>query len=299
MSTEDEDFLKMSRVNEDPTPNNILLNNFPLKDFLGLTPSEMHSIVYDPFGQDSGFKINLVNDEILGKIPFFVLAEHLLLMIYRDKKAKLTPKGFLSLKYCDELMEEKIIQEIYYKLAGRKRTGEDYLPSLKAVRITLLLGELIESKKNKLTISDYGFQLLEEKNRQEIFEVIFYAFTQNFLWAHLDRYGSELIGQLGFVFSLSMLKHYGHTSNSLLFYANKYKEAFPLLMNPHKEHHYFPIDQQFISCYRTRVFERFFKWFGFVNEDEYDFISNEKCRYSKTDIVEKLFVIPELLDQFL
>ena len=299
MSSEDQDFLKMSRVNEDPSPKNILLNNFPLKEFLGLTPSEMHSVIYDPFGEHSEFRINFIDDEILDKIPFFVLAENLLLIIYCDKKVKLTPKGFLPTKYCDELGRKKIIDEFIYQIPDRKRIGEDYLPSIRAVRIALMLGELIICKNNKITISDYGFQLLEAKNRQALFEVIFYAFTQTFLWAHLDGYRSELIGQLGFAFSISMLKHFGDSSRNLLFYANKYKEAFPLLMNPLKDHQYFPVEHQFLSCYRVRLFDRFFEWFGLVKADEYHILDMERCSYSKIEIVDKLFTTPELLEQFL
>lgn len=299
MNTEDEDFLKMSRKNENFTSHQILLNNYPLKDFLGLTPSEMHSLIHDPFGDDSGFQINTVDDDVFDKIPFFVLAEELLLMIYRDQKVKLTSKGFLPLKYCDELGKKGIIKESIYELPERKRIGEEYLPSIKAARIALILGELITCENNKIIVSDYGSQLLEGGDRQELFEVIFYAFTENFLWAHLDGYGSALIGQFGFVFSISLLKHYGETSKDLIFYANKYKEAFPLLINHLKDYSYYPKEQQFLSCYRLRLFERFFQWFGFVKVDEFNFLKMEKCKFSKTDIVDKLFITPELLKQFL
>lgn len=299
MNTEDEDFLKMSRMNANFKVEHLLLNNYPLKDFLGLTPSEMHTIICDPFGDDSGFQIKVVEDDILDKIPFFILAEELLLIIYRDRKVKLTSKGFLPLKYCDELGGEEIIKESIYELPERKRIGEDYLPSIKAARIALMLGELITCKNNKIIVSDYGFELLEDGDRDELFKTIFYAFTENFLWAHLDGYASALTGQLGFVFSLSMLKHYGKTSHDLVFYANKYKEAFPLLMNHFKDYPYYSKEKQFLSCYRVRLFERFFQWFGFVNTDEFDLLKTEKCRYSKTDLVDKLFVTPELLEQFL
>ncbi len=299
MNPEDEDFSKMRRRNENFTSEHILFNNYPLKDFLGLTPFEMHSIIYDPFGDDSEFQVKIVEDDIQDKIPFFMLAEELLLIIYRARKVKLTSKGFLPLKYCDELGRKEIIKESIYELPERKRIGEDYLPSFKAARIALMLGELITCKNNKIIVSDYGFQLLEDGDRHELFKIIFYAFTEKFLWAHLDGHGSALIGQLGFVFSLSMLKHYVETSRDLIFYANKYRDAFPLLMNYLKDYSYYSKEKQFLSCYRLRVFERFFQWFGFINVDEFDLLNTEKCRYCKTNIVDKLLITPELFKQFL
>lgn len=101
-----EDFKNMSRFEEEINSYKILLNNHPIQDFLGLTPSEMHDLIYDPYGRNSGFQIKKVSDNALNQIPFFLLAEHLILMIYRDKYTKLTSKGCLSLKYCKELLEK-------------------------------------------------------------------------------------------------------------------------------------------------------------------------------------------------
>ena len=96
-----------------------------------------------------------------------------------------------------------------------------------------------------------------------------------------------------------MLKHFGTDSHEANFYAHKYKEAFPLLENHLRDSRFFPKNDQFISCYNLRVFQKFFNWFGLVNKDEHLTSNIEKCKYFKTDILDKLFETPELLKQFL
>lgn len=296
-----EDFKKISRFVEDETnPRQILLNNYPTFDFLGLTPSEMHDIIYDPFGEGSDFQIKNVTNNILDQIPFFLLTEHLLLMIYRDKFAKLTPKGCLSIKYCNELLAKKIIEEDIYEGQIRKVTREAYFASIKAARIIVELGGLVLIKKNKMYLSQYALQLMQEKNRLELFQTIFEAYSSDFLWAHLDGFRSELIGQLGFVFSLSMLKYYGSSSRPISFYLDKYKRAFPQLENHLQDFPSFPKERQLVLCYKSRLFERFFEWFGLAKLDGKESIFEPgNNTYSKTNIVDVLFDTPELLNNFL
>jgi len=40
---------KMSRFEDETDSSKILFNNYPHSDFLGLTPSEICDIIYDPF----------------------------------------------------------------------------------------------------------------------------------------------------------------------------------------------------------------------------------------------------------
>jgi hypothetical protein len=244
--------------------------------------------------------MHYVDDNVLDQIPFFLLAENLLLMIYRDKCTKLTSKGCLSLKYCTELLDKKIIKDEFFENNLRKRLREDYYSYIRAARIILELGELVLIKKNKLYLTQDALQLLEDSNRFDLFCIIFETYTQDFLWAHLDGYKSELIGQLGFTFSLSMLKHYGSESHPIKFYSDKYKRAFPLLENHLCDFKFFPKEKQFASCYRVRLFERFFKWFGLVEaEGKEDFFDSGKNLYIKTNVIDKLFTTPELLNNFL
>ncbi|MBZ0203311.1 MAG: hypothetical protein K8I03_09885 [Ignavibacteria bacterium] len=301
MSKKIEDFSKLSRfVTVENSPSQTLINNYPVADFLGLTPAEMHDLIYEPFRDESGFKLIQVNDEILNQIPFFLLVEHLLLMIYRDKSPKLTPRGCLSTKYCIELLEKKLITESLFEGRIRKRILEEYYPSIESARLILQLCKLVVRKNNKLQLSEIAMQFLHERKRFELFKRIFESYSHLFSWAYLDGYSSEMVGQLGFAFSITLLQHYGNESQNVFFYFDKYKKAFPQLESHFQDLPFFSAERQYIACYRARLFERFYEWFGLARQDnELDIMHPEGNMYSKTVVVDQLFSTPELLRDFI
>jgi hypothetical protein len=62
----------MSRFDENPpSARQILINNYPLEDFLGLTSSEMKTLLYGPFCNDSPFSVKESSIQILNKIRYF------------------------------------------------------------------------------------------------------------------------------------------------------------------------------------------------------------------------------------
>ena len=69
-----------------------LVNNNPLDDFCGLSPNEVHSLLYDTFGDNSLLKIKAdISDQTFNNIRFFRLTEEFLKIIQRDRFIKLTP----------------------------------------------------------------------------------------------------------------------------------------------------------------------------------------------------------------
>lgn len=302
MTNSTEDFSGLSRYfTVQNNPEKILYNNFPVSDFMGLTPSEMFDLIYQPFKDGSDFEFISAHDEVLDQIPFFLLVEHLLLMIYRDNSSKLTPRGCLSTKYCIELLEQKFIKDTFFEGKIRKRILEEYFPSIEVSRLILQLNKLVIKKNNSLKLSKSALLLLQEKRRFELFKKIFETYTHLFSWAYLDGYKNEMVGQLGFAFSLTLLKQYGNASHKVSFYFDLYKRAFPQLASHFQDYPYFPAEKQFIACYRTRLFDRFFEWFGLVKQDNnsVDNMNPGNNMYTKTEIVDKLFKTPEISNNFI
>jgi hypothetical protein len=87
---------------------NILLrNNTPVDVFLGLSPTEIHYLLYDTFGKKSPVQIrDDIDDKTLDQIPLFKIAEEYLKIIQRDKQIKLTPLGALPKKVMVELYDK-------------------------------------------------------------------------------------------------------------------------------------------------------------------------------------------------
>jgi hypothetical protein len=90
----------------------LLQNNIPQGDFSGLTPSEIHYLLYFPYNEKSPLKFQKdIKDSDLNDIPFFRLTEEFLKIVQRDKQIKLTPLGALPKKVVVELYSHRFILE--------------------------------------------------------------------------------------------------------------------------------------------------------------------------------------------
>jgi hypothetical protein len=77
----------------------MLQNNSPVDDFLGLSPEEMHHLLYGTYGDKSPVQFqNDIDERTLDQIPIFRIAEHFLKIIQRDRQIKLTPLGAFAQK---------------------------------------------------------------------------------------------------------------------------------------------------------------------------------------------------------
>jgi len=105
-------------------PARLLLNNAPLNDFCGLSPAEMHHLLYSAYGDKSPLGLrNDIENSTLNEIPFFRMTEEFLKIISREESIKLTPLGALPRKVLHELYNHKfIIEEIIE--AGYSKTVE-------------------------------------------------------------------------------------------------------------------------------------------------------------------------------
>jgi hypothetical protein len=79
------------KIPDDIETNILLRNNTPLDDFLGLSPTEIHHLLYDTFSDKSPIQFrDDIDDKTLDQIPLFRIAEEFLKIIQRDKQIKLT-----------------------------------------------------------------------------------------------------------------------------------------------------------------------------------------------------------------
>lgn len=92
---------------------NILLqNNTPLDEFLGMSPIQMHDLLYDTFGNNSPVQFrDDIDDKTLDRILLFRIAEEYLKIIQRDKRIKLTPLGALPKKVMVELYDKGFLPD--------------------------------------------------------------------------------------------------------------------------------------------------------------------------------------------
>lgn len=277
---------------DDIETNILLLNNSPVDDFLGLSPTEIHNLLYDTFGDKSPVQFrDDIDDKTLDQIPLFKIVEDYLKIIQRDKHIKLTPLGALPKKVMVELYDKRFLLDEHIESGITKLWKEDDCIAIRSARLTAEIAGLVKKVSGKLTLTRTGTKLLETNNRLQIFRQFFQAFTNKFLWSFNDGYPEQPIGQLGWAFSLILLDRFGHQPQTVEYYADKYLRAFPKFITFFQPDYSTP-ERQFFSCYGVRTFDRFFLWFGFVTVDKQKiFIDLDTDKFKRTDLVKRIFKI--------
>ncbi|KFD40303.1 hypothetical protein AT05_01465 [Schleiferia thermophila str. Yellowstone] len=272
------------KIPDDIETNILLRNNTPMDDFLGISPTEIHHLLYDTFSDKSPIQFrDDIDDKTLDQIPLFRIAEEFLKIIQRDKQIKLTPLGALPKKAMVELYDKRFLLDEHIESGLIKLWKEDDCISIKSARLTTELAGLVRKANGKLTLTKTGTKLLETNNRLQIFKQFFQAFTDKFLWSFNDGYPEQPIGQLAWAFSVIMLDKFGDQPQTVDFYADKYLKAFPKFITFFR-HEYSTPEQQFFRCYGIRTFDRFFLWFGFVTVDKQKkYLDLDTDKFKRTD----------------
>ena len=265
-------------------------NNSPLDEFLGLSPTEIHDLLYDTFGEKSPIQFrDNIDNETLDQIPLFRIAEEFLKIIYREKQIKLTPLGALPKKVMVELYDKRFLLDERIESGLTKLWKEDDCISIKSARLTAEIAGLVRKAKGKLTLTKTGTKLLETNNRLQIFKQFFKAFVDKFSWSYNDGYPEEPIGQLAWAFSIIMLDKFGDHPQHIDLYADKYLKAFPLFITFFEPRYTTP-ERHFYRCYGVRTFDRFFLWFGFVTvEKQKTYLDIDSDKYKRTELVRRIF----------
>jgi hypothetical protein len=272
----------------------ILFNNCPSDIFLGFTPTELHYLLYETFGDKSPIQFcNDLDDTTLNQIPLFRIAEEYLKIIQRDKQIKLTPLGALPKKVMVELYDKKILLDEHIESGLIKLWREQDCISIMSARLTVELAGFVRKANGKVVLTKKGERLLKSENRINLFKQFFQTFTEKFNWGFNDLYPKEPIGQLGWAFSVYMLCKFGDQTNISDYYADIYLKVFPTYIS-FFEHTYSTTERQFNNCYSTRTFDRFFLWFGFVTvERKKHYLDLESDKFTATDLVKRIFGFDE------
>lgn len=263
-----------------------------MDDFLGLSPTEIHHLLYDTFGDKSHIQLrDYIDEKALDQIPLFKISEEFLKIIQRDKQIKLTPLGALPKKVMVELYDKRFLPDEHIENGIVKLWKENDCVAIKSARLTAELAGLVRKANNKLILSKTATKLLETNNRCQIFRQFFKAFADKFRWSFNDGYTEQPIGQLGWAFSIIILDKFGDQPQTVKFYAAKYLKAFPMFITFFRPDYSTP-EREFFRCYGVRTFERFFLWFGFVTVDKQKkYLDLDTDKFKRTELVNSIFKI--------
>jgi len=125
------------KIPDDIEANFILRNNKPVDDFLRLSPTEIHHLLYDTFGDKSPVQLHDdIDEKTLDQIPLFRIVEDYLKIIQRDKHIKLTPHGALPKKVMVELYDKRFLLDEHIEIGITKLWKEDDCIAIRSARLT-------------------------------------------------------------------------------------------------------------------------------------------------------------------
>ncbi|RZK14562.1 MAG: hypothetical protein EOO56_24665 [Hymenobacter sp.] len=240
-------------------------NATPLADFCGLSPAQMHQLLFHPL--EPGGVVRLRTEapsEVLDQIPFLRLTEAFLRLLHREGGIRLTPLGALPLKHLRELYALGFILEPGVETGTHKLHREIDSLALTTLHQTTRLAGLARLARGQLLLTKKGSQLLAASQRPVLWQLVLHTFTARFSWASHDGYASPDAGQMGWAYSVYLLARFGAAVHPVSFYAEHYQRAFPIALVDFAEATYASPTEQLASCYEVRTFERGLNWFGLV-----------------------------------
>ena len=263
-------------------------NNRPVPKFEGYSPAEMQHILYDTFGEKSPIKLKKLTGDDYKQIPILNQIKYLAEIISRTGEVKLTKLGFLPSKVVTELYDQGFMKEYQFERGISKLYKEMDSTGVHVARVLLEISGLAKKRNNKLSLTKKGEKILSDDF--QLCQLILKTFGEKFNWAHLDGYGENQIGQLGFGFSLILLNKYGHQKRIDKFYKEKYFNAFPMLLEGISYPTYTTQEKYAGHCYSLRTFDRFLSFFGGVVIEQKRGMDAEKF-IVKGDVFDKMFEI--------
>jgi hypothetical protein len=262
-------------------------NNRGLSDFEGLSPSEMHQLLHYLLRENCPVQMLRLSEPDLLRVPILNLARYLLDRISVNGELQLTNRGFLPPSLVKEIYEQGFILDEGIESGIVKLTKEVDSMSINLTRILLELAGLTKKRNGKLSQVKSAKNILADPNK--ILQLIFLTFATQFNWAYYDGYEENLIGQLGFGYTLVLLSRYGDVKRRTPFYEEKYFRAFPQLLQSITPI-YGTVERYAGRCYSLRTFKRFLDFFGLIMIEHEPWGSHSGDQVIKTDLFDKFLL---------
>jgi hypothetical protein len=228
-------------------------NNAGQRDFDGLSSEQMHKLLY--YNCDENM-IKIKDNKGLD-IPLIKQIAYYLNIIGENKEIKLTKVGNLPPSIVKDIYSKKFISDRDIELGITKLTKETDSVTVELTNILCQGGRLIKKVNGKISLTAVGKKVMAAEN---YLPIVLKTFCSKFNWAYFDSYEDAEIGRLGCYYSIYLLAKYGGEKRESLFYANKYFEAL------FKK--YVGINTRYHHSYVLRTFDRFLKFFGFLEDYE-------------------------------
>jgi len=268
-----------------------LKNQYLDVDFEGLSPDSMHGLIYSTFDETKSPLVlaTEIDEKLISNVEFNNHIINYLLKLKEEEPLKLTQKGNLPRKFCQEFLKDNFMDE------SNKIFMEEY-PLMKEedsnyMRLINILTEFAGFTKKvhgKKSLTKRCHKLLASESSYQIYRDIFLKHTQKFNWGYLDVYPESSIIQNCFGFSLFLVQKYGSKPKESGFYSNKFLRAFPMTIDDFFDNPYFTAKDQYEKSYYLRTFDRFLYSFGLINIEKKGEFPSEQRFITKRELFDVL-----------
>jgi hypothetical protein len=263
-------------------------NEHPIKEFLGLTPTQMTKMLYHPW--DSPDLLTFNQNWFPKKSIAFDLFDALVVGI-GDKGIKATAQGNLPIKLCNDIYAIMPDDHFHPRSSIRSEVEFDELHTMR------LVGEkagVIKLSKKHFSLTIKGRKLIRSEERAHLFHTLIKTYVTNFNWGYRDGYQELEIIQNSWLFSLYCLSIFGVKLRSSGFYSGYFIRAFPLVLNEVNGDLHSSNEDYCSRCYEVRTLERFAQFWGLIKRSESKSVGSSRF---KTDYNYELR--PQELSQWL
>ena len=266
------------------------VNAMPEEDFDGLTPDDMHQLLYDPFSDSGVVRFSESLDEPVDA-PALTLLAHLLDSI-PEQGVKVTDKGNLPRQLCWD------VAAAYWSprfLEWRQETSpicsETDFMELHAVRLVAEMAGFLEKRGARLFVSRATRQVRTEQGVAGLYRGLFRSYATEFNWGYEDRFPELFIIQRSFGFALYLLKCYGDRFKLPFFYADRFVDAFPAALEEFRDESLKPEHEveALAQAYQLRCINRFLDFFGLIEWEDGD-KSAELARFRRSALFDRFVV---------
>lgn len=265
------------------------INSRPIDDFEGLSATQMRTMIYSPFSNNSIVQFaDDITADTLSKIPIMSLLI-LFFEIIKSNNSLLTKSGNLSPKIVKELYSAGFISEYMIDSGITKLYKEDSSMIVHLIHILSKLCGYVVKRKDKLIITKKGKILLD--NPKNLIQDLFFNHAFRFNHGYFDAYPETEAGSTDLLFTLYLLGKYGDKDRAIKFYTEKLRIAFPDLLFDFADSPWNTPEEQFDHCIETRVYHRFLFLYGFISGIKSIDEPKKNIKISKTEIFDKFFKI--------
>ncbi len=189
-----------------------------------------------------------------------------------ESPAKATASGYLPPGLCATI-ERRVYEEhgvLPFERQRPKVTSESAFMSLHVARLVATFAGLMRKHRGTFQLTRKGRASFERHGLAGVYPALLRTYATRLEWSSLDGFPRVPIVQASFAFALVLLVRFGHSTRPATFYVERWLRAFPGIEDVFEP--LVPVTTagrsrvdargQFEHCFRGRVLERFFAYFG-------------------------------------